>query len=97
MLGHRRVDLVVSVAQAADLRQVRELLERVIAADPRVASNPATTIEVAEITDTNVKLYLRPWTTVDNYLKVATDTMEAIKTTMETAGLKYSVALQAPP
>ena len=96
ILGHRRVDLVVSVAQAADLRHVRELLEQVIAADPRVVSNPATTIEVAEITDTNVKLSLRPWTTVDNYLKVATDTMEAIKTTMETAGLKYSVALQSP-
>ena len=95
VLGRRRVDLVVSVAQAADLGRVRELLEGVVKADDRVAQAPPATIEVAEITDSSVKLFLRPWTTVENYAKVVADTMERIKDTMETAGLKYSVTLQA--
>jgi small conductance mechanosensitive channel len=94
-LGRRRVDLVVSVAQSSDLHRVRQLLEGVVLADKRIQQAPAPTIDIAEITDASVKLYLRPWTTVDNYTKVATETMERIKQTMEAAELKYSVALQA--
>jgi small conductance mechanosensitive channel len=92
-LGRRRVDLVVSVAQATDLHRVRQLLEGVVLADKRISQAPAPSIDVAEITDASVKLYLRPWTSVENYTKVATDTMERIKQTMEAAELKYSVAL----
>ena len=96
-LGRRRVDLVVSVSQSADLDRVRELLESVLRSDERVHDLGATAIDVAEITDASVKLYLRPWTTVDNYTKVAADAMERIKKAMEAAGLKYSVALQTTP
>ncbi|HEY5921271.1 MAG TPA: mechanosensitive ion channel domain-containing protein [Kofleriaceae bacterium] len=94
VLGRRRVDLVVSVAQSSDLHRVRQLLEGVVLADQRIQQAPAPTIDIAEITDASVKLYLRPWTSVENYMKVATDTMERIKQTMEAAELKYSVALQ---
>jgi small conductance mechanosensitive channel len=94
-LGRRRVDLIVSVAQATDLGKVRQLLEDVIVADPRIQQSPPATIDIAEITDTGVKLHLRPWTSVENYTKVASETMERIKATMETAQLKYSVSLQA--
>ncbi len=94
-LGRRRVDLVVSVAQATDLAHVRGLLEGVIGADPRIQQTPPATIDIAEITDTGVKLYMRPWTSVENYTKVASDTMERIKASMESAQLKYSVSLQA--
>lgn len=96
-LGRRRVDLIVSVAQATDLGRVRSLLEGVVAADPRIQQSPPPTIDIAEITDTGVKLYMRPWTSVENYSKVASDTMARIKTTMEDAQLKYSVSLQASP
>jgi small conductance mechanosensitive channel len=94
-LGRRRVDLVVSVAQASDLARVRELLEGVLAQDERIHRTGANAIDVAEITDSSVKLYLRPWTSVEHHAKVAADTMERIKTVMEAAGLKYSVLLQA--
>jgi small conductance mechanosensitive channel len=94
-LGRRRVDFLVSVAQAADLQHVRQLLESVVASDPRIEQDPPVTIEIAEISDAGMKLYLRPWTSVIHYQKVATETMERIKATMETAQLKYSVSLQA--
>lgn len=96
-LGHRRVDLVVSVAQSSDLRRVRELLEGVVLGDQRIRRSPAPTIDVAEISDTGVKLYLRPWTSVDHYATVAADTMERVKEAMEAAELKYTVALQGTP
>jgi small conductance mechanosensitive channel len=95
VLGRRRVDFVVSVAQATDLGKVRNLLEKVAETHEHVDQGQKAAIEVAEITDASVKLYFRPWTNVDNYAKVATETMEEIKRSMEAAGLKYSVTLQA--
>ena len=97
VLGRRRLDLVVSVAQAADLAHVRGLLAGVMTSDDRIHAAPAPTIDVAEITDASVRLYLRPWTTTDHYAQLATDTMERIKTSMDAAGLKYAVSLQTPP
>lgn len=95
VLGRRRVDLLVSVAQSSDLHRVRQLLEGVVVADSRIQQTPPPAMEIAEITDASVKLYLRPWTSVENYSKVAADTMERIKETMEAAELKYTVTVQA--
>jgi small conductance mechanosensitive channel len=95
VLGRRRVDLVVSVNQASDVQRVKSLLEEVVRADKRVEAAPPPTIDVAEITDSALKLYLRPWTTVEHFSQVATDTMERVKEAMEKSGLKFSVSLQA--
>jgi small conductance mechanosensitive channel len=95
VLGRRRVDLVVTVVQASDLATVRKLLDGVLAGDARIENPGATTIDIAEITDANIKLYVRPWTTAEAHARVAADTMEKIKVAMEGAGLKYAVALQA--
>jgi len=95
-LGRRRVDFVVSVQQATDLYKVKQMLEAAVLADQRVSAAPPPAIDVAEITDSAIKLYLRPWTTMENYNAVSADTMERIKTAMESAGMKYSVALQLP-
>ena len=94
VLGRRRVDLVVSVPESASLPHVRELLAGVIAAEDRFHRTPPPTIDIAEVTDTAVKLQVRPWTTCDDYAKVSAETMEKIKTAMDGAGVKYSVAMQ---
>jgi small conductance mechanosensitive channel len=96
VLGRRRVDLVVNIAAPADLFKVRQLLEGVVLADQRVQQAPAPTIDVAEVADTSMKLYLRPWTSSEHYSEVAANTMERIKDTLAAAGLKFSVALQSP-
>jgi small conductance mechanosensitive channel len=94
VLGRRRVDLVVTVAQAANLAQVRSLLESVCD-DKRIEVSPPPAIEIAEITDASLKLHLRPWVSTLDYPSVTIDMMERIKSTMESAQLKYSVQLQA--
>ncbi|MDQ3367878.1 MAG: mechanosensitive ion channel [Myxococcota bacterium] len=94
VLGRRRVDLVVSVSDAPDLAQVTALLETVVRGDARVEASPSPVVELAEVSDSSMKLYLRPWTTVDSYQAVVTDTMARLRETMATAGLRFSVALQ---
>lgn len=95
VLGRRRVDLVVSVEQGQNLAKVRDLLSGVIAAEERFHRSPAPAIDVAEITDSSVKLQVRPWTTCDDYARVSSDAMEKIKGAMDSAGMKYAVSLQA--
>ena len=92
-LGRRRVDFLVSVTASGDLDKIRALLDDVIRADARV-QQPPPAIDVAEVSDAGVKLYLRPWTTVDNYAKVSADTMEAVKKAFEAAGMKFTVTIQ---
>jgi small conductance mechanosensitive channel len=95
VLGRRRIDLVVTINHPADLAQVRKLLEAAVASETR-CDQIAPIVQVAEITDANVKLWLRPWTSHDDYAEIATSLMERIKTTMEQANMKFSVALQVP-
>jgi small conductance mechanosensitive channel len=87
ILGRRRIDLVVSVAQTTDLAKVRDVLESVVAADKRFQAAPSPTVEIAEITDAAIKMQFRPWTTCEEYPKVVPETMERIKVAMDGAGL----------
>ncbi len=91
VLGRRRLDLIVSVDQKADLAQIRALLSGVLISAPDA---PEPTIEIFEITDALVKLQVRPWTTCDKYAATTAETMERIKRAMDGAGVKYAVALQ---
>ncbi len=93
VLGRRRVDLLVNV-QATDVAKLRALLEAALAGDDRIATSPAATIDIAEVADTGIKLYVRPWTTADNYAKVAAETMDKIKDALLAATMKFSVVLQ---
>jgi small conductance mechanosensitive channel len=96
VLGRRRVDLVVSISVPANLFEVRQLLEGVVLADQRVQQAPPPSVEVAEVADSSMKLYLRPWTSSEHYVEVAANAMERIKDTLSAAGLKFTVALQSP-
>jgi small conductance mechanosensitive channel len=94
VLGRRRVDFLVNVTDAPDLVRVKELLASVFANDQRVSVSPPPVIDIAEVTETGVKLHLQPWTTVEHYREVAIATMERLRETMSTAGLKFTVILQ---
>ena len=94
VLGRRRVDFVITVPQPANLAEVKRILEGVAHADERIAPSPPAAIDVAEITDSGLKLHFRPWTDVEHYDHLAAEAMERIRTEMEAAKLKFSVALQ---
>jgi small conductance mechanosensitive channel len=92
-LGQRRVDLVVTVTDARDLYAVKQLLEAAVKDDTRIRATPPPAIDLAEITDTGVKMYLRPWTSAESYDAVAADTMSKVKDKLTGAGMKFTVTL----
>lgn len=94
VLGRRRVDFLVSVTEVVDLASVKRILEQAVSADPRLQQNPAPSIDVAELSESTVKLNVRPWTSVEAYTSYAADTMERIRDAMATAKLKFTVVIQ---
>ncbi len=93
VLGTRRIDIQVSVANGTDLHQVKQWLEAVAVADRRVLTSPAPALEMTEIAAEFVKLYLRPWTTVEDYPHVATDTLERVRATLVANNVKFTALL----
>ena len=67
-----------------------------MAADSRIASSPAATIDVGEITDGGVKLLLRPWTTSGDHFRVMVELMEHAQQAMVAAGIKGSIGANPP-
>jgi len=92
-LGRRRVDLIVGVFDARELYAVKQRLQQIVLDDARIEPSPAPAIELAEVTETMVKLHVRPWTSVAHYAAVAADTMERIREAMTADGIKLTVAL----
>ena len=95
VLGMRRVDIVVSVAHGADLRELKHTIEQILAGDVRVALSPGPQIELFEIGADALKLNVRPWTQCENYIAVAHDTIERIRDSFGDRGYKYTAALAA--
>ena len=94
VLGTRRVDIQISVAQGSDLHKVKQWIEGVATTDRRVLAAPAPQLELTEITADAFKLYLRPWTTVEDYAYVAADTIERIREVLAQHDVKFSVLLE---
>lgn len=86
--GIRRADLVFSVAYDADLKAVKSIIMQILVNNPMVLQDPAPSIAVTDLTDSSVKLAIRPWATIDNYGIVCSDTLENCKTELYKAGIE---------
>ncbi|MGF1680758.1 small-conductance mechanosensitive channel MscS [Photobacterium minamisatsumaniensis] len=75
----RRIDYVIGVSYNADLKKTKEVLTRVVEADPRVLKDPAPTVGVVALADSSVNFVVRPWVNTTDYWAVYFDLLQAIK------------------
>lgn len=94
VLGMRRVDIMVTVAHGTDLREVKRSIEVILGSDVRVSLSPSPSIELFEVGAEALKLNVRPWTQVENYQAVASDTIERIRESFVDHGYKFTAALK---
>ncbi len=85
----RRIDLVIGIGYDDDIRLAKTTLEDLTKADPRVLTDPAPTIGVAELGDSSVNLNLRPWVRTEEYWDVRADLIEAIKLSFDEKGISF--------
>jgi len=88
MAGTRRADLVFSVAYDADLKAVKNIILQILKNNPMVLQNPEPTVAVTELTDSAVKLAIRPWASIENYSAVCSDTLENCKIELYNSGIE---------
>ena len=75
----RRIDMTVGVSYSDDLDKVRKVIQELVDADERILKDPACTIAVAELADSSVNFFVRPWVDTADYWAVKFDLTEAIK------------------
>jgi small conductance mechanosensitive channel len=85
--GTRRVDLVIGVSYEDDLKKVRKVIEKVLAADERILPEPATVVAVSALADSSVNFVVRPWVKSGDYWPTYFDLTAKIKVALEENGL----------
>ncbi len=83
----RRIDLVIGISYADDMAKAREVVSRVLAAEPRVLPEPAPQVAVAELADSSVNLVVRPWVATSEYWPTRFALVENIKQGLDEAGI----------
>ncbi len=84
----RRVDLTIGISYDSDLRKAKQLLEDIVAADPRILKEPASVIAVSALADSAVNLIVRSWVNSADYWQVYWDTLEQVKLTFDAQGIE---------
>ncbi len=83
----RRIDLIFGIGYDDDIRQAKQLIEEVMAADERILKDPAAVVMVAELADSSVNLAVRPWVKAADYWDVRSAMLEKVKITFDGAGI----------
>jgi len=75
----RRIDMVFSISYDDNMKQAKEIIEAVLAADERILKDPAWTVAVSELADSSVNIVVRPWVNRADYWPVKFAVTEKVK------------------
>ncbi len=96
VLGRRRIDLRVEVAQSCDLHKVVTLVEDAVLADDRVQASPRPKLELHEVRHDKLVLHMRPWTDATDQGAVSTGILERTREAMAGSGVEHAIAIVGP-
>ncbi|MDX8407945.1 MAG: mechanosensitive ion channel [Mariprofundaceae bacterium] len=83
----RRIDMVFGIGYDDDIKQAKEILQSIMAADERILQEPAPLVAVAELADSSVNFNVRPWVKSGDYWGVLYDVTERVKLAFDKAGI----------
>ena len=83
----RRVDMVMGIGYGDDIKQAKELFEKILADHPQVLADPAPQVAVKELGDSSVNFVLRPWVNSADYWGVYFEITEQVKLECDKAGI----------
>ena len=87
-LGRRRVDIKIGIDYTSDVGKAIEIALKALASVPGVLRDPAPSVSVASLDDSQVSLNVRPWSAGGDYWAVYNATCQAIKTAFEQNGVR---------
>ena len=87
-LGRRRVDMKIGIDYSCDVTKAFKVALETLPTIPNVLVDPAPSVSVASLDDSQVTLNIRPWTNGATYWAVYNDAHVAIKTAFERNGIE---------
>lgn len=93
----RRIDLAIAIAYDADIPQAKSVIAAVVAAEARVAKQPAPDVAVQELSPAAVTIAVRVWVETKDYGAVRSDLLERIKRALDKYGLSIPPAQRVLP
>ncbi len=84
----RRIDCIFDIAYDSDITQAKEIINKCIADDARILTEPAPTVVVGSLAASSVQLFVRPWVATADYWSVHTALMESVKLAFDEAGIE---------
>ena len=76
------------VAYEEDIKQVKDVLLKVLTDNPKVLKNPAPSVNVMELADSSVNFAVRPFSKPEDYWDVYFETYENCKIALDKAGIE---------
>ena len=86
-LGRRRVDIKIGIDYSCDAAKAIKVALETLPLVPNVLKDPAPSVSVASLDDSQVTLNIRPWSAGADYWTVYNDTQVAIKSAFEKNGI----------
>jgi small conductance mechanosensitive channel len=86
----RRIKINLGIRYDSDLIRAKDILERLMTADPRVTETPRPLVYVLALTADRVELGARCWVPNMKYLATRSDLMEKIKHTFDREGIQIA-------
>jgi len=86
-LPTRRIDLVIGISYNDNIGTAKGIITGIVQADSRVLIEPAFSLGVAELADSSINLFVRPWVATADYWGVRADLLENIKVALDNAGI----------
>jgi small conductance mechanosensitive channel len=83
----RRVDLIFAISYGDDMDKAVQLVTDLIDADERFLKDPAPLVAVAELADSSVNIYARPWVRRENFFAAKLDLTRKVKERFDNEGI----------
>ena len=83
----RRIDLTFGIGYDDDIKKAKTTLERILAEDERILTDPAPTVAVLELGDSSINFVVRPWVNTPDYWNVYFAVTEKVKLTFDKEGI----------
>jgi small conductance mechanosensitive channel len=85
----RRVDMMFGIGYGDDMLKAKQLLERILAEEPRILAEPKPVIEVLELGTSSVNIICRPWTRTSDYWGVYFAVTEKVKFVFDSENISF--------
>jgi small conductance mechanosensitive channel len=93
----RRVDLAIAIGYDADIPQAKSVIAAVVAAEARVARQPAAEVVVQDVSPALITIAVRAWVASSDYGAVRSELLERIKRALDKYGLSVPAAQRVLP